>query len=140
MYVSIHRYEEVTDMCRSPPWESNAPVELIADRGKHELADQKRANARSQRSRVMATIHKTSANSNGFTGAVGRGPARQTRYGLAIDVVRIDCQERTWGDLVPTNPEVMGDLRCGTCVAVDDIEVVETGYRPTWRGTVRIIG
>ena len=74
-----------------------------------------------------------------FNGAVGKGPVRQTRYGLSIDVVRIDGQERTWGDLVPTNPKVMGDLRCGTCIAVDDIEVIKIRYRPMWRGEVRIL-
>ena len=75
-----------------------------------------------------------------FHGAVGKGPVRHTPYGVSIDVVRIDREVRTWGDLIPTNPEILSDLRCGACIAVVGVEIIRTGYRPMWRGAVRILG
>jgi|GEM_PF-1730942 len=79
------------------------------------------------------------SNSNQFTGAVGRGPARQTPYGMSIDVVRTDGSERLWLDLVPANPEMIKDLRCGACIQVKELEVIREGRRPIWRGKVQMV-
>ena len=89
----------------------------------------------------MCNLQESAHNSNPdrFTGAVGKGPARQTKFGMSIDVVRTDNGERVWGDLVPTNQEVLEHLVCGTCFEVTDVEVIKDGYRPLWRGKVAII-
>ena len=89
----------------------------------------------------MCNLQELPANGNPiqFTAAVGKGPARQTQYGISIDVVRTDGGERVWGDLIPTNLEILRDLRCGACIEVPDLEVIRNGRRPTWRGRLRLV-
>ena len=78
-------------------------------------------------------------NRTDIVAAVGKGPVRQSDYGTSIDVVRTDGGQRVWGDLVPTNPEIMSQLRCGACIEVFDVELIRNGRRPLWRGQVRLI-
>lgn len=70
--------------------------------------------------------------------AVGKGPTRETPFGVSIDVVRIDGSNRLWFDLIPTNPEIISALRRGTIIEVSDLEVIRHGKRPIWRGKVRL--
>ena len=84
----------------------------------------------------MTILHydRKKFNRTNFLVAVGKGPARETPFGISIDVVRIDVPERVWGDLILTNPEIIRDLRPGACIEVMDAEVIHLGRRPMWRG------
>ncbi len=89
----------------------------------------------------MTKVHDSEKNDNqtSFTAAIGKGPARPTRFGTAIDVFRIDGGKREWGDLVPTNPELLPQLCCGQCIEVVDVEIVTDWYRTMWRGKIKIL-
>ena len=89
----------------------------------------------------MTTLHydRKKCNRTNLLAAVGKGPERTTPFGISIDVVRIDVPERVWGDLVPTNPEIFGDLRPGVRIEVMDVEVIRLGRRPMWRGRVSLV-
>ena len=83
-------------------------------------------------------IQKFPANCNPtiqFRGAVGKGPARPTPYGLAMDIVDLSCGQRIWCDVVPTNPEVLRHLSCGDVVEVNG-EVVRPSQRKVIRGKI----
>lgn len=74
-----------------------------------------------------------------FVGAIGKGPARQTAYGLSRDVVRTDGEDRVWGDLIPTNPQVLDILQCGDTIEVHGVKIVKDGHRPMWKGEVAVL-
>ena len=78
-------------------------------------------------------------NQTSLMAAVGKGPARPTPYGTAIDVVRINGGDRRWGDLVPTNPEILAQLIRGQCIETTGVEFINDWQRPMWRGRVRIL-
>ena len=138
-------HREVSTMTRSPPLHTKiSPGRFRPPPGQtrsQSKLESKRTQVRYWR-HVLVKIQDfpKSDKPDAFDGAVGRGPARQTQYGISIDVVRIDGEVRTWGDLVPTNPEILSDLRCGDCISVVGVEVIKTRHRPMWRGTVRILG
>ena len=71
--------------------------------------------------------------------AVGRGPAKLTQFGTAIDVVVINGGKREWGDLVITNLEILAELVCGQCVEVIDPETITGWHRTMWRGKAKIL-
>ena len=88
----------------------------------------------------MHTLQENNNNSKtAFIAAVGKGPAHHTKYGKSIDVVKTDNGERVWGDLVPTNQEILEQLVCGACIKVTNVEVIQEAYRPLWRGKVAIV-
>ena len=89
----------------------------------------------------MCNVQEQTSNGNppDLVFAIGKGPARMTRYGMAIDVVRIGGGKREWGDLVITNLEVLPDLVSGQCVEMSDPEIIMCWHRAMWRGTIKIL-
>lgn len=81
----------------------------------------------------------TEGNPIQFTAAVGRGPARETRFGTAIDVVLLVGGKRQWIDLVVTNPEVLPELMPGVCIEVSDPEPISGWHRTMWRARVKVL-
>ena len=86
----------------------------------------------------MLTVQQNLGNIN-FEGAVGKGPTRLTSFGVSIDVVRLDGQDRIWGDLVPTNQNILSELARGTCIKVSSARILRGGSRPLWAGYVSIV-
>ena len=96
-----------------------------------------------QRNFVVSNVQREPSNDNPITlvGTVGRFGARQTDYGMAIDIADNSCQPCHWYDVVPTNPEMLLRLQQGTrvLVVVNGLLNGSWGYHPTVSATLQLL-